>query len=118
MNLTNYILAFAELLEKGALITKEDPAQNTGLKAEDHPMHVILANVLRKAVNSNVMASVADDFHAAFNAVSNEKNLLAAKVQELLGNSTIMIKDRVPDNGDPTAPVEGEVAPMESGEVK
>lgn len=84
MNLTNYILAFAELLEKGALITKEDPSQNTGLKAEDHPMHVILANVLRKAVNSNVMASVADDFHAAFNAISNEKNLLEAKVQALL----------------------------------
>lgn len=112
MSITNYVLAFAELLEKGALIAKEDPAQNVGLKAEDHPMHVILANILRKTLNSNVMASIADDFHAAFNVVSNENNLLQAKVQALLGEPAATAP------AEPTVPVEGEVVPAETEGVK
>ena len=115
MSITNYVLAFAELLEKGALIAKEDPAQNLGLKAEDHQMHVILANILRKTLNSNVMASVADDFHAAFNAVTNEKNLLAAKVQALLGEP---IAAAPVVEATEAEPIEGEVIPAEVVEAK
>ncbi|MBL0320469.1 MAG: hypothetical protein IPP74_14435 [Alphaproteobacteria bacterium] len=101
MNISTYVLGLAELLEKGALTVEN-------LKKEDHPMQVIAANILRKALNSSVMTSVAEDFHAAFNQLANEKQMLTAKVQELLGkapaeDSTMIIKDRSDANKDPSA---------------
>lgn len=122
MSITNYVLAFAELLEKGALIAKEDPTQNVGLKAADHPMHVILANILRKTLNSNVMASIADDFHAAFNVVSNERDSLYNKLNDLLEKYEPTTSVAAALTADApvaeAAPVEGEVVPAETEEAK
>lgn len=107
MSLSNYILAFAELLEKGTLLAKDDTTQNVGLKPEDHPMHVILANVLRKSLNSPVMASIADDFHAGFNKMADEKKLLQDKLHELLGKNDDPVEAPQAPNAElPTEPTD------------
>lgn len=87
MSITNYISAFAELLEKGVLIGREDHTQNQQLKLEDHPMHLMVAAVLRKALNSHIMGDVADEYHAALAKTLAEKKALQAKISELTGEA-------------------------------
>lgn len=84
MKITEYILAFAELLEKGALLAKEDPTKNVGLKPEDRPMHIAIASVLRKALHSSVMAEIVDELHAGYNQVVQHNQLLQNELNKLL----------------------------------
>jgi hypothetical protein len=109
MSIENYVYAFAELLEKGGLIAQEDPTKNVGLKAEDHPMHVVLANILRKSLKSGVMASVADDFHVAFNAVTNERNALTEQIKSLTTQLDALAAKPAAE------PIEGEFIPAAAG---
>lgn len=88
MNIAAYVGAFAELLEKGVLLVKEDVNQNVQLKPEDYDKHVLIAAMLRKAINSPVMADMVNDFHKALNNIAAEKQMLEKKIVELTAQLT------------------------------